>query len=581
MMNRFKIGCLFVFSIFATYDLLAQSDYILTGSREYGVLDRLQIKLQKDSLLNFSAVKPYTRENVVRKLERVKELEAQGKVALSEADKYNIELLLKQSFEYRKEFGDKDTTLFLNDVFSRKAYDHPAYVGAKRGNFSIYSTWHIDYSRGKDDNLSNKLYNNIRALSIRGNLTKGIGYYSYVFEHQESNPLYVRRFTNKFNAVPGEGFYNNFKEDGYDLFNARGGIMFKAAKGIDLQFAYDKIFIGDGHRSLILSDFSNNFLFLKANARIWKFNYQMLLCQLVTTHSIANPDPGGVSSNYQYPKKYMAFHHIDIHATKWLQLGAYENVMFGRDNGFDLNYANPLIFYRAMERQLGSPDKVTIGLNFKANAFKRAQVYGQFVLNEFNIEEIRRYKNGSYVNKQAYQLGAKVVDLFGAKNLDLQVETNVVRPFTYTHYDTVGSYTHYNQPLAHPLGANFKEYIVILSYQPFKKLQLQAKLLTYKQGLDSAGYNFGSNIFRYYSTGRPPVSATNGAQRGDGFQIGSGSLTKCAYASFTASYEVLPNFFLDAQLINRTFEQAGFQNFDSRIYKLGLRLNIQRRDFEF
>ena len=81
-------------------------------------------------------------------------------------------------------------------------------------------------------------------------------------------------------AVPGAGFYKPFKTTATDYFDARGSINFSAAKYIDFQFGYDKNFIGNGYRSLFFSDFGNNYLFLKINTRIWKFNYQNLFMEL-------------------------------------------------------------------------------------------------------------------------------------------------------------------------------------------------------------------------------------------------------------------------------------------------------------
>ena len=83
----------------------------------------------------------------------------------------------------------------------------------------------------------------------------------------------------------------------------------------------------------------------------------------------------------------------------------------------------------------------------------------------------------------AYRLGVKYVDAFNIKNLDLQFETNRVRPYTYSHFDSVANYTHYNQPLAHPLGANFQEYIGILKYQPAPRWYINAKAIYYSPGL--------------------------------------------------------------------------------------------------
>ena len=112
----------------------------------------------------------------------------------------------------------------------------------------------------------------------------------------------------------------------------------------------------------------------------------------------------------------------------------------------------------------------------------------------------------------------------------------------------------------------------IIKYQPINKLQLQAKLIYYKQGLDSAGYNFGSNIFRFYSEGKP---------REDGFFIGSGLLATCMLTQLTATYEVLPNLYIDASTTIRNYSKKGSADFNSRIYSVGIRLNIARRDFDF
>ena len=341
--------------------------------------------------------------------------------------------------------------------------------------------------------------------------------------------------------------------------------MFNAAKGIDVQFAFDKVFIGNGYRSLILSDFSNNFLFLKVNARFWKFNYYNLFAQMVNRSDI----PQGVDT--LYPKKYMTFHCLDLQVTKWLNIGVFENIMFGRKTGYDLNYLNPMIFSVALGHQLGSPDKATIGMNFKANIHKQYQLYGQVIINEFVLGEVLKYKNGFWANKQALQLGAKAIDIFGISNLDVQGEMNLVRPFVYTSKDNYTSYTHYNQELAHPLGANFREFIGIIKYQPIPKLQLQGKLIYYVQGLDSAGVNMGSNVFEsYYS--RP---------RDYGWKIGTGLKNTGVLAQASATYELMPNIFIDADYIIRTTKQNDIATQTANIFNIGFRMNLRKKEYDF
>lgn len=94
----------------------------------------------------------------------------------------------------------------------------------------------------------------------------------------------------------------------------------------------------------------------------------------------------------------------------------------------------------------------------------------------------------------------KNVNFLGLQNLDLQWEWNHSRPFMYTHKTDYTSYTHYSQPLAHPLGANFDENLMVARYQPMKRLQLQTLLLQATYGSDSLGNHYGGNILLSYNS---------------------------------------------------------------------------------
>ncbi len=61
----------------------------------------------------------------------------------------------------------------------------------------------------------------------------------------------------------------------------------------------------------------------------------------------------------------------------------------GRKFTYDVNYLNPVIFYRPVEYSIGSGDNVLMGLNFKYKIFNNHLLYGQFVIDEFLLKEIR------------------------------------------------------------------------------------------------------------------------------------------------------------------------------------------------
>jgi hypothetical protein len=365
--------------------------------------------------------------------------------------------------------------------------------------------------------------------------------------------------------VPNAGYYKTFKTTGYDYFDARGSFTFGITKYIDVQFGYDKNFIGNGYRSLFLSDFSNNILFLKLNTKIWKINYQNLFMELNAT------EPRGPDRLLK--KKYAAMHHLDVNIAKSINIGLFEGIIFGRPDHFEFGYLNPIIFYRSIEQQNGSFDNALVGLDIKANVKHAVQLYGQLIIDEFVLSEIKE-NNGSWVNKWGFQAGAKYVDAFGIKNLDLQLESNRVRPFTYSHSDSIANYTHYNQPLAHPLGANFQEVIGIARYQPAPKWYLEGKLFFWKQGVDTSNtVSYGSNIFLPYTY----------RNMDDGFTVGEQVYSSNTFtASFLLSYELKQNLFIDLSAFYRKYNVDALAiSTKTTVVSIGVRLNATRRVFEF
>jgi hypothetical protein len=482
-------------------------------------------------------------------------------------DAYNLRSLYLNNLEYlspAEQAQYKSKKPIAKNFYTTPANLYEVHVK----DFDLVVNPVIQYTLSKEQNSNEKLFLNTRGVVVRGRIANKIGFYSYITDNQERDAAYVQQLVNQRRAVPGEGLYKAFKGTGYDYFDARGGITFNAAKYIDITFGYDKNFIGNGYRSLFLSDAGDNNLFLKLNTRIWKLNYQNLFMEL---HSASIPGTG----NSLVPKKYAVMHHLDMAFTKWLNVGLFEAVIFGRKDHFDFGYLNPIIFYRSIELQNGSYDNSVDGLDFKANLPHRIQLYGQLAVDEFLLSEIKKNR-GWWANKYGMQIGVKYVDAFGIKNLDLQLEHNRVRPFTYSHYDSVANYTHYNQPLAHPLGANFKEYIGIARYQPAPKWMAVAKLIYYVQGRDSTStQSFGSNILLPNS---PPL------RQGEfGYNIGSGWKTDVLYASFLLSYELRQNLFIELNAIYRKQKTTTppITSVNTSVVTFGVRWNMHRREFDY
>ena len=532
----------FISPVFAA----AQSTTLLQGDKAEHLLERLDIQQRSNYDLILSNNRLLERKVVARVAQQADSLNklypANPAYSLSKVDQYNLNSAMAENVEWLS--GNKDVALskksFLNTFYKQKAN----FYEVEEPDFFLAINPVIQQIQSYEKGNSERVFLNSKGLTLRGMIAGKLGFSAYLTDNQERGPEYfqTRVRNNGFPAVPGVGYYKDFKVTGFDYFDNRASIYFNAWKYFDFQFGYDKNFIGDGYRSLFLSDNSAPYLFLKFNMHVWKLDYETIYMELTNQRTLASDSLG----DYQYPKKYGVIHHLSVNATKWLNVGLFENVMFSRSNHYDFAYLNPVIFLIAAQQENGSPDKTTAGLDFKANVSHHVQLYGQVLFNEFILHEVLHYSNGYWANKQGIQFGVKYIDAFKIKNLDFQFEGNIVRPFTYSHNDSVSNYSNYNQPMADPLGANFDEAIAICRYQPIYKLSLEGKLIYYRQGLDSAGQNFGSNIFLNYET-RP---------RDYAFKVGSGILAQCLNASFLASYEVKENLFVDLSLQYRKYSVA-------------------------
>lgn len=167
-------------------------------------------------------------------------------------------------------------------------------------------------------------------------------------------------------------------------------------------------------------------------------------------------------------------------------------------------------------------------------------------------------------------MGFKYIDI--APNLDGQIEFNMARPFTYTHPADI-NYTNYNQPLAHPLGANFYEIILNLRYQPIPKLTFNARYFVARVGDDTlingTLQNYGGNIFT--------SSDTRVADLGN--RLGQGAKGTINYFEVTASYQIWHNINFDAGILYRSKSTVKSPNNltpygDTFMFTIGARMNL-------
>jgi len=538
---------------------MAQSSTLITiGDLNQNAVDRMMI-MNSDFGKIHSAVHAYNRKDIVEYLAYLKE---------------NSLRISHDSLYIFHDNNDNDSLLKSKKSILKFFYRTPAHLFETRTKhfyFNVNPLLDIQAGVERYNGDFNFTFFNRRGVQIRGNIADKVYFYTDIIETQASFPTYITNRIIAETAVPGAGFYKPYdsrftpaKQDGFDYLMSQGYVGFQINKFIGVQFGHGRHFIGDGHRSLLLSDFSNNYFYLKLNTKIWKLNYQNIFAELTQDH----PN----TANQIYPKKYMAAHHLSINILKNLNVGLFESVIFSRSNGIEFQYLNPLILYRTIEQMVGSPDNVILGFNFRYDFLKRFSLYGQVVIDEFVLNRVfakpGSAESGWWANKQGYQIGLKYVQVFGIKGLDLQTEFNTVRPYTYAFRDSTANYTHYNQPLAHPLGANFIEAIGIVKYQPLPQLFFRAQVNFAQYGSDTLDSNWGKNIHLSYRT----------IEKEFGNQTTQGVKTQLLIFQFMASYMIKHNLSLDLLAMYRD-EKFGITSMSNQSLYIsaGLRWNLSYR----
>ena len=401
-------------------------------------------------------------------------------------------------FEAEKEALNKSRSTWAG----RKLFnEHLVQVQSKDFWFTIDPIFDLQVGKDTDANF-NTTFNNTRGIYVQGGLGKKFSFSTSVYESQGRFAQYFNEFSKFLNTpgpliIPGRGIAKTFKDNAYDYPVAEGYLSYTPSSFLNIQFGHGKNFIGDGYRSLFLSDVASPSPFLKLNTTFWKIKY-------TNTWMVLKDVRPEVTEDGAFLTKYIANHYLSWNVSKRFNLGLFESVIWtnSNDRGIDINYLNPIIFYRAIEFQTGSSaGNAIVGASAKYKVNDNINIYSQFILDEFSLNDIKG-GDKSWKNKYGYQIGAKYYNAFEVNNLLLQVEYNRVRPYTYSHNTIVLNYGHNNQSMAHLWGANFSEAIIIGRYH-YNRWFADAKLVFGVRGLDfndgTDDFSYGGDVYRNYN----------------------------------------------------------------------------------
>ncbi len=417
--------------------------------------------------------------------------------------------------------------------------------------FTLNPILDLQLGRGTGNKQVNT-YVNTRGLNFRGGLGSQLNFTATVYESQGLFADYYNRYSQSIKPsggnpaiIPGIGIAKSFQTNAFDFPSADANLTYTANKFIDLQLGYGRNFIGDGYRSLLESDGASPYPYIKMNTNFWKIKYTNTYMWLKDVRPEATVDK-------TYSTKFMANHYLSLNVTNRLNLGFFESVVWANTNnrGFDMNFVNPIIFYRSVEfTSSGKSSNSLLGFTSKYKLNNQMNLYGQILIDEFSVSQVAKGK-GSWKNKFGYQLGYKYYNAFHVDNLLMQLELNYVRPYVYSHDNPLTNYGNNNQNMGAQWGGNFEEFIAIARYHK-GRYYTDAKLTYGVRGFDfnttQNNFNYGGNIYLGYNQNRPYDS---------GLIVGQGNKTSIFIADLQAGYLVNPmtNLKLFGSFIYRNFD---------------------------
>ncbi len=317
-------------------------------------------------------------------------------------------------------------------------------------NFGYGDEWRDELNPERE--ISNT-FENTRGFAIAGKVGNSVYFFTDFRENQSRFASYLDRFVDSLGVVPGNGRVKPFGEDAYDYNMASGFLGFNATDWLSVQAGHYKQFVGHGHRSLLLSDNAFNFPFVRCQFRFWEgrvqYDWNIGLMQSLDRL------PQGSTPEALFQRKYSTWNYISFKPIPSIEIGFFEAVMwkiFDSETGtLPFNYAslNPLPFVNTLYLGLNDPDNnALIGYNVAWQPLRWWRIYGQYM------------RDGR--NANGVQLGMKAYELFG--RIDVQAEYNTTAAGSYAATNPLQSFTHTNQPLAHPMGSGFGELYTNLVY---------------------------------------------------------------------------------------------------------------------
>ena len=414
---------------------------------------------------------------------------------------------------------------------------------------------------GSSDN-SKFIYMNTRGYDLSGNVGDKFYFQTDLYENQGSFPGYVDSLIRKTGVIPFQSSYKNIKDKGFDFSYSTAKLVYIPNKYLLFNLGYGTNFIGDGYRSLLLSDYNTSYPYFRTAINIGKVQYSVMYSEYIA-------DDNAYTYAEGYPRKWGQTYLLDWHAMKNLNVSVFNAVISSiedanHEKDFGFTHFSPIIFLHGSNSPSGLKNNDVYGLNLKYIIVPAVDVYAQFMLDNTG--------SSGWEKRYGYQIGIRAGNLFKVDGLNAQAEFNTVRPYSYASDTITTVYAHNGEPLAHPLGANFKEGVFVADYS-YERWWFRVEAMAARYGDDTSfAENVGHDIFKPLYT----------HSREDNVSTDQGLLTKLYYGDARIAYILNKknNLRIETGATYRS-EKNRLSKYTDMYFYLGVRFTFRKLIYDF
>lgn len=370
---------------------------------------------------------------------------------------YNLASAIRDS---SKQYYQLTERLFKKHLFEIKGEGYKMYISPV-----------LNMALGKDysDTIERRLFNNTRGFLVEVDIMDKFSFSTALYENQNRFTNYEtnyyksvgERYTSSDSTyfvdnaiIPGGARTKPFKIDGFDYAYAIGNLIYAPTSYLRFMLGNNANFVGEGYRSLFLSDNSVPSIYFRADATIAKrIDYTFLRSKQFNL--LRRPIYSTVEAYYE--AKLFSSQFLNFIISDKLSLSLFEGSYWNIGDSISskvvhYGYYIPIPFVGGLIVNDRNEINTLGGLQASYVPFPLVRLYGQLAISNWNSNTI-----GS-------QIGLRYYSPFGLKEGLIQFEYNNIPKRLYTSDNSRLNYSSSNLPSAHPKGNGFQEYILRFNF---------------------------------------------------------------------------------------------------------------------